>query len=594
MASNDSSTSNSSTYGGGLKSKLASGPSTVYAEVNTTDDKNPKYKDFQKVGMRKPEVLSKNSIALSNEYNNIANAAIDQDKTFGEVMYAPALQDKPARLRDYRTIAANSEVSDILDEICDECITIDGEGDVVKLTFRDTDLDPKMQGKLIKEFRKYVGHYNLEDHGFEYFRRFFTEGECFFEHIIHDSAKDRGVLGVVNLPADLMDPVYNNIQNMLIKGFLYRKPIFAIDDPKKVEDWEFIPFQESQIAYFNNGTYSANKEFISPFLENCRRAYRQLTLIEDSIVIHRMVHAPLRFIFNVSTGRMNAPQSEAYIRKLRQQYWSSKTFDVDQNDVVKRYNPQSMTDSYWFAQRQGQDPTSVTEIGGNQNYGSMDDLTFFLKKLYRSLKTPTSKLDPDASYRDGSEILQEELKFARMIIRQQRKFGAALKRGFWTHLKLRNLVDELSLTEDELCVEFNPPTNFYDMRESQKLELKINTYNSIAGGEGISETFALKKYLGWADKDIIQNRSLQEEDAKHRFVLSQIETLGPNWKTIMAQGGAEGGGMEAGGMAGGAGGAGGGGIPDFGGAAAGGDMAEEMPIGGEEAPMEAGGEAPIE
>jgi hypothetical protein len=291
---------------------------------------------------------------------------------------------------------------------------------------------------------------------------------------------------------------------------------------------------------------------------------------------------------------MNAPQSEAYIRKLRQQYWSSKTFDVDQNDVVKRYNPQSMTDSYWFAQRQGQDPTSVTEIGGNQNYGSMDDLTFFLKKLYRSLKTPTSKLDPDASYRDGSEILQEELKFARMIIRQQRKFGAALKRGFWTHLKLRNLVDELSLTEDELCVEFNPPTNFYDMRESQKLELKINTYNSIAGGEGISETFALKKYLGWADKDIIQNRSLQEEDAKHRFVLSQIETLGPNWKTIMAQGGAEGGGMEAGGMAGGAGGAGGGGIPDFGGAAAGGDMAEEMPIGGEEAPMEAGGEAPIE
>ena len=591
MATNDSA-SNQPTFGRGLQSNLSTGPSNVYAEINSTDDKNPKYKDFQRVGMRKPEVLSKNSVALSNEYNNIANAAIDQDKTFGEVMYAPALQDKPARLRDYRMIAAYSEVADILDEICDECINVDSEGDVVKLTFRDTDLSAEDQGKLVKEFRKYVGYYDLEDHGWEYFRRFLTEGELFFEHIIHEDAKDRGVLGVVNLPCDLMDPVYNNIQNMLIKGYLYRKPKFSPEDPKKVEDWDFVPFQESQIAYCNNGTYSANKDFITPFLENCRRAYRQLSLIEDSIVIHRMVHAPLRFIFNVSTGRMNAPQSEAYIRKLRQQYWSSKTFDVDQNDIVKKYNPQSMTDSYWFAHRQGQDPTSVQEIGGNQNYGSMEDLTFFLQKLYRSLKTPFSKLNPESSYRDGSEILQEELKFARMIIRQQRKFGAALKKGFWTHLKLRNIDEKLELNEEELIIEFNPPTNFYDMREAQKLELKINTYNSIAGGDAISETFALKKYLGWSDKDILANRKLQEEDAKHRFVLQQIETMGPNWKAAMAAGGDPNGGE---GMPPIGGGGGGGAIPDFGGGPApeggdvpmGDDMGDDVPIGGDSPPADA-------
>lgn len=68
-----------------------------------------------------------------------------------------------------------------------------------------------------------------------------------------------------------------------------------------------------------------------PFLENARRAYRQLSLIEDSIVIYRLVRAPERLVFNVDVGNMSPAKAEGYMRRLMQQYWSRKTFDANQD-----------------------------------------------------------------------------------------------------------------------------------------------------------------------------------------------------------------------------------------------------------------------
>lgn len=573
----------SSTYDRSMSSYLKNRLPYNYDLLDSEERLNTKYKYFQKVGMRRPEAVAKNSVALNTDYNNSAYSAIDQDKTFGALMYASASEDKPGRLRDYRTMAAFSEVADALDEICDECLNPDEQDNFVTLKFRNSDIGSSKQEEVQKQFDKYVEMLNLQDNGWGYFRQFLTEGELFFEQIIHEDYVREGVVAIENLPADMIDPIYGNIQNMLVKGFLYKKPIFDPNDPKKVERFEFIPFEENQIIYINNGQYNETKDFIVPFIENCRRAYRQLSMIEDSIVIHRMVHAPLRFVFNVDTGRLPVPQAESYLRKLQAQYWSTKTFDVDQNDVVKKYSPQSTLDSYWFAKRQGQEATTVQEIGGNTNLGAMEDLHFFIKKLYRSLKTPSTRLDPDTSFQDGTEILREELKFARMIIRQQQKFAAGIKRGFITHLKFRGMFDSdgFELEEQNLKVEFNVPTNFYDLRENQKLEIKVNMYSSMVASGKISDTLAKKNYLGWTDREILADREFRRKDAELEWEMQQIMTYGPGWKeTLLAQAAAgappEGGDPSMGGGAPG----GGGGLPDvppdFGGgpAAIGGDQAE--------------------
>jgi len=569
----------SSTYDRSMSSYLKSRLPYNYNVLDTDESKNTKYKYFQNVGMRRPEAIAKNSVTLSNDFNNTAFSSIERDKSFSDIMYATASEDKPGRMRDYRTMAAFSEIADALDEICDESINPDENDDICILKFKNTDLDSDKKGEIQTEFQKYMEHFDLHNNGWQYIRQLLIEGELYFEQIIHENYVKEGVLGVINIPSDLIDPVYGNIQNMLVKGFLYQKPIFDKNDPRKVEKYEPIPYEENQVVYINNSCYNETKEFIVPFIENARRAYRQLSMIEDAVVIHRMVHAPLRFVFNVDVGTLPVPKAEAYLRKLQTQYWSSKTFDAEQGDIVKKYSPQSTLDSYWFAKRQGQEATTVQEIGGATSLDELADLHFFIKKLYRSLKVPSSRLDPEDAFRDGTDILREELKFANMVRRQQQKFASGLKRGFITHLKLREMFKEWDLTEQNINVLFNPPTNFYDLRNNQKLDLKINMFNNMISTQKISTTMAMKKALDWKDKDILANRELLRKDAELEFEIAQIMALGPDWKQQLidqANAGAEPAAAGAGGGLGG--GLGGGGMPpDFGGG--------EATIGTEEPPM---------
>ena len=92
------------------------------------DELNPKYKYFAKSGTQRAEALAQTSVTSSNPYNNIPIGDFNKDGSFAGVMYASIDQDKGSRLQDYRTMAAYSEVSDALDEICDECVNTDENG----------------------------------------------------------------------------------------------------------------------------------------------------------------------------------------------------------------------------------------------------------------------------------------------------------------------------------------------------------------------------------------------------------------------------------------------------------------------------------
>ena len=399
---------------------------------------NPKYEVFQDTGSRRTEALARQSVFYDNDYNNTPSGSIAKGGIYNDLVYANIQVDKGPRILDYRIMAAFSEVSDCLDEICDECINKNDHGDIVRLHFRNIELEEQDNQKVDDEFKKYIQNFELEKKGWEYFRQLLIEGEVYFEHIVHKAYPQEGVLGAVQLPTELIDPIFDNIQNMIIKGYILRKPIFDPNKPNKIEKYEFIPMDKNQVTYINSGIWNQDKTFRLPFIENCRRAYRQLSLIEDSIVIYRLVRAPERLVFNVDVGNMAPPKAEAYLRKLITEYWSKKTFDVNQtSNPVQKFNPQSMLDSFWFAKRAGSDGTSVTQLAGGANLGELTDLMYFVNKLYKSLKVPTNRLNTESTFKDGNEILREELKFARFIIRLQQGFASGLKNGFITHLKLK-------------------------------------------------------------------------------------------------------------------------------------------------------------
>ena len=357
-----------------------------------------------------------------------------------------------------------------------------------------------------------------------------VDAEVYWEHIIHKQHPKEGILGVISIPSDVIDPVFENVQNMIVKGYILRKPIYDAKNPGKIAKTELIPMDINQVTYINSGIWNENKNLRLPFIENARRAYRQLSLIEDSIVIYRLVRAPERLVFNVDVGNMSPPKAEAYLRKLMTNYWSKRTYDADQGATVQKFNPQSMLDSFWFAKRQGSEGTSVTQLAGGANLGELTDLMYFVKKLYKSLKVPSTRLNPDDPYKDGADILREELKFARFVIRQQQRFASGLKNGFITHLKLKGIYEDMKLRDAHIDLTFNVPTNFYELREQQKFQLRAENFNTITQSDFVSKTYAQKKYLGWSDSEVMANREFLRKDKELMWELSQIENTGPDWR----------------------------------------------------------------
>jgi hypothetical protein len=557
-------TGKSSTFGRNFMQYVAS--KMPYSQSYITDqveDLNPKFKHFYNTGTKRDVALAKHSVSQQVVSWDQGVGAIAIDKNYHQFMYANVDLDKEKRLRDYRIMAAYAEVGDALDEICDDVVNKnEDDGKIVQITFRDADLTEAAKTELTKEFDRIMKYFDLENKGWEYFRHLLVDGEMYFEHIIHDDHPEAGVLGVVSIPTELIDPIYDNVQNTLIKGYLFRQPIL---NPKtqQVEKYEYIPFEKNQVTYVHSGNWNEDMTMRLPFIESCRRSYRQLTMIEDAIVVYRLVRAPEKLVFNVDVGNMPPPKAEAYLKKLMHNYWNRKTFDNAQGGQVNAFNPQSMLDSFWFAKRSGNNGTEVQQLAGGSNLGELTDLMYFVRKLYKALKVPANRLEAEASYSDGTEILREELKFARFIMRLQQRFAEGLKNTYVTQLKLKNLWKEYKLKEDNIQVTFNPPSSFYALREQQIFEIKSSNFANMAANDLVSNTFCQKKYLDWSDKDVMSNRAFLKKDKELQWELAQLESLGPNWREAMEEQSGEP--MEGGDMGMGAGGG-------IGGSALGGDV----------------------
>ena len=252
-------------------------------------------------------------------------------------------------------------------------------------------------------------------------------------------------------------------------------------------------------------------------------------MVEDSIIIYRLVRAPERLVFNVDVGNMSTPKAESYMRKLMQNYWSKKTFNLDENKRVNTFNPQSILDAFWFPKREGSEGTNVTTLPGGQNLGELQDLVYFVKKLYKALKVPTNRADIESTYQADSTVLREELKFANFIVRLQAKFAVGLKNAFVTHLKLKKLWNNFEMRENSFDLMFTPPRNYYELRRQQILDLKLNNFNSITQNESISKGYAQKTFLGWNDEQIKANREWLRKDASLQHEIASIQEGGSDW-----------------------------------------------------------------
>ncbi len=557
----------------------------AYQIIDAMVKNNPKFYDFKNQASLRDDMLQDQSVFLATTdqrdgYNFGTPGSFSINKDYQAFVYANIDKDKHRRLMDYRRMSAYAELADCLDEICDECIVQDEDGDIVQFDLTGN-YSKTIQDEIKGEFKKFLEIFELEESGWEKFRQMLIDGELFFENLIKKGREDLGIIGLISIPSELINPVFHNVQNELLKGFLLQKPVIGPTNSLNTEDQQELMFlQKAQVSYINSGLWNEFKTFRLPFIENAKRAYRQLSLIEDSVVIYRLVRAPERLVFKVYTGNMPPPKAESYIKSLMMKYWSKKTYNGAEGRVANIYDPQSMLDAYWFpvdAQGKG---TEVSTLPSGGALGEIKDLDYFLSKLYKSLKVPTSRfLTPGDPFKDGAEITRDELRFARFIMRLQSQFASGIKQTFITHLKLKGFWKQYKLKDQAIKIKFNEPTSFMAMRNQQLLKMRFDNYNTATQSEAISKSFAQKYYLDMSADDMKENREWLRKDAALAWELGKITEMGPNFREQLAlQQGAAGEGGEAAALLGGGG---------------GGGSSEEIPeFGAGEAPPEAGEEAP--
>ena len=505
---------------------------------------NPKYETFQDLVIDREQRV--NDLSITRQQQDETEGLMGSllaDKNYQRFMYANLDLDKIKRLQDYRRMAGYSILNDCLEEICDELFTEDEKNRFVILKLQG-DFSKAVEEAIQKEWDKYIQLFKLKDRGWQCGYNFMVDGELFWENVISDTHPEFGILGVVSVPTELINPFYRNQQNEIIEGFAVRKPLI---NPKsnQQEKEQLIILEPRQVTYIHTGRWGEGNNFKVPYIENARKSYKQLSLIEDSIVIHRLVRAPQRLVFKVDVGNLPPPKAEAYMKRLMQNYWSKKTYDTSTGRITNTYDPQSMLDSYWFPKKNGSDGTTVEALEGGMNLGSLDDLMYFLRQLYKSMKVPVGRLDPENVVNDGDSMTREELRFAKFLQRIQKQFAAGLKTSFITHLKLRKMWDNFKLKEHSFELEFNLPTMYMMLKQNQIFELKYNNFNNMSSNDGVSNSFAQKKYLGLTDDEMAQNREWKRKDAILAYELAKIGEAGPNWKEVEAAGGgapAEGGG----------------------------------------------------
>lgn len=265
--------------------------------------------------------------------------------------------------------------------------------------------------------------------------------------------------------------------------------------------------------------------FGNSVLEPIFKVYKQKELLEDAILIYRVQRAPERRVFYIDVGNMPTHKARAHLERIKgeihQRRIPSKT-GGGQNITDSAYNPLSIMEDYFFAQTAEGRGSKVETLPGGENLGQIDDLKYFNDKLMRGLRVPPSYLggleDGGSTYTDGrvGTAMIAEFRFTKYCERLQSLIVEELDREFKMFLKHRGVMVESSLFD----LKFNTPQNFGKFRQAEVDQVAMNVFSAIEGADYISKRFALQRFLGLTEDEILENEKLWREEKGQDDLLS--------------------------------------------------------------------------
>lgn len=258
--------------------------------------------------------------------------------------------------------------------------------------------------------------------------------------------------------------------------------------------------------------------FGTSVLEQVFKVYKQKELLEDAILIYRIQRAPERRIFKIDVGNMPSHMAMQFVERVKneihQRRIPSQTGD-GATMMDGTYNPLSINEDYFFPVTADGRGSSVDTLPGGENLGEINDLQYFNNKLVRGLRIPSSYLPtgPDESertYNDGKvgTALIQEWRFNQYCIRLQSLMAEVLDKEFKMFLNWRGINVDNGLFELQL----NEPQNFAAYSQADVDSVRISTFGQMAELPYMSKRFAMKRYLGMTEEEMVENTKLWKEE----------------------------------------------------------------------------------
>ena len=257
-------------------------------------------------------------------------------------------------------------------------------------------------------------------------------------------------------------------------------------------------------------------------LENARRVWKQLTLMEDAMLIHRIMRAPEKRVFKIDIGNINPTEIDNYMQKIINKMKKVPFLDKKTGEYNLRYNMQNITEDFFLPVRGGDSGTEIDTLGG-LDYAPIEDIDYLKDKMFAALKIPRAYLSYEEDLSGKATLAAEDVRFARTIERIQRTIVSELTKIAIVHLYSHGITDaemanfELSLTN---------PSTIYEQEKINLWNEKVRLANDLKDLKMVSSDWIYEHVLGLSNDERDEERAKVVNDVKHAFRLETIERDG--------------------------------------------------------------------
>lgn len=263
--------------------------------------------------------------------------------------------------------------------------------------------------------------------------------------------------------------------------------------------------QPEEVSLFidNNADLAGNPDFLfnvkrgQSILYNTFKIWRELSLLENSLLLNRITRSSILRIIGVEVGDMpkeNVPKHLMGIKQLIEQKSA-----LDTNKSLTEYtNPGPMENNIYVPTRNGQGTITTQQIGGEVDVRGISDIDYFRDKLFGVLKVPKQYFgftEDGAGFNGGESLSIISSRYAKTIKRIQNTMLQAitdiinlmlLDKGFDSYINKYTLRMQEPTTREEM-----------DRRDNManKIAVASDVMNLLAEVEDASAKLKILKAL---------------------------------------------------------------------------------------------------